>query len=81
MEVLLSELAGKDIKNRHYLGWFGSYAWAGKAVERIKEWNEHHLKFEPVGVPVEMKQSLKDDTFAQCEALGRAMAERLKQDR
>ena len=28
-----------------------------------------------------MKQSLKDDTFAQCEALGRAVAERLKQDR
>ena len=53
----------------------------GKAVGRIKEWNEQHLKFEPVGVPVEMKQSLKDDTFAQCEALGRAMAERLKQDR
>ena len=81
MEVLLSDNAGKDIKNRHYLGWFGSYAWAGKAVERIKEWNETRLKFEPVGTPVEMKQSLKDDTFAQCEALGRAMAERLKQDR
>ena len=81
MEVLLSELAGKDIKNRHYIGWFGSYAWAGKAVERIKEWNEQHLKFEPVGTPVEMKQSLKDDTFALCEALGRAMADRLKEDR
>ena len=81
MEVLLSEIAGKDIKNRHYIGWFGSYAWAGKAVECIKNWNETRLKFEPVGTPVEMKQSLKDDTFAQCEALGRAMADRLKQDR
>ena len=34
-----------------------------------------------MGTPVEMKQSLNNDTFAQCEALGRAMAERLKQDR
>ena len=81
MEVLLSEIAGKDIKNRHYIGWFGSYAWAGKAVERIHHWNETKLKFEAVGTPVEMKQSLKEDSYAQCEALGRAMAERLKQDR
>ena len=81
MEVLLSELAGKDIKNRHYLGWFGSYAWAGKAVERIHHWNDEKLKFEAVGVPVEMKQSLKDESMAQCEALGRAMAERLIADR
>ena len=36
MDVLLSELANRDIKN-HYLGWFGSYGWAGKAVAKIKE--------------------------------------------
>ena len=77
MEVLLSELAGKDIKN-HLLGWFGSYAWAGKAVDRIAEWNETKLHFEPVGTPVELKQSLNDETTAQCLALGKAMAERLK---
>lgn len=77
MEVLLSELAGKDIKN-HLLGWFGSYAWAGKAVDRIAEWNETKLHFEPVGTPVELKQSLNEETTAQCFALGKAMAERLK---
>ena len=77
MEVLLSELAGKDIKN-HLLGWFGSYAWAGKAVDRIAEWNETKLHFEPVGKPVELKQSLNEETTAQCFALGKAMAERLK---
>ena len=77
MEVLLSELAGKDIKN-HLLGWFGSYAWAGKAVDRIDEWNETKLHFEPVGKPVELKQSLNEETTAQCFALGKAMAERLK---
>ena len=76
MDVLLSELAGKDIKN-HLLGWFGSYGWASKAVSEIKRWNEERLHYEPVGEPVEIKQSLTPETTAQCEALGRAMAERL----
>ena len=78
MEVLLSELAGKDIKN-HLLGWFGSYAWPGKAVGKIAEWNEQKLHFTPVGTPVEIKQSLDADTTAQCFALGKAVAEALKQ--
>ena len=76
MDVLLSELAGKDIKN-HLLGWFGSYGWASKAVSEIQRWNEERLHYEPVGEPVEIKQSLTPETTAQCEALGRAMAERL----
>ena len=80
MDVLLSELANRDIKN-HYIGWFGSYAWASKAVAKIGEWNDTRLHFEPVGTPVEIKQSLSEDTYAQCVALGKAMAERLKADR
>lgn len=78
MDVLLSELAGKDIKN-HLLGWFGSYGWASKAVAEIQKWNDNRLHFEPVGSPVEIKQSLTPETFVACEALGRAMAERLKE--
>lgn len=77
MDVLLSELAGKDIKN-HLLGWFGSYGWASKAVSEIARWNEEKLHYEQVGEPVEIKQSLTPETKAQCEALGHAMAERLK---
>lgn len=77
MDVLLSELANRDIKN-HLIGWFGSYGWAGKAVAKIKEWNENHLHFEPVGEPVEMKQALTPEVAEQCRALGRAMAEKLK---
>ena len=77
MDVLLSELAGKDIKN-HLLGWFGSYGWASKAVSEIQKWNDERLHFEAVGEPVEIKQSLTAETKAQCEALGRVMAERLK---
>ena len=76
MDVLLSELAGKDIKN-HLLGWFGSYGWASKAVSEIQRWNDERLHFEPVGTPVEIKQSLTPETTAQCEALGREMAKRL----
>ncbi|MDE5784870.1 MAG: FprA family A-type flavoprotein [Prevotella sp.] len=76
MDVLLSELSQKDIKGR-YLGWFGSYGWASKAVAEIAKWNDEKLKYEAVGEPVEIKQSLTPETFAQCEALGRAMAEKL----
>lgn len=80
MDVLLSELANRDIKN-HYFGWFGSYGWAGKAVAKIKEWNDTQLHFEPVGKPVEMRQALTADVAAQCSELGKAMAERLIADR
>lgn len=76
MESLLSELAGRDMKNR-LLGWFGSFSWAGKAMKTIGEWNETRLHFEPVGTPVEIKQSLDEATTCACEELGRAMGERL----
>lgn len=77
MDVLLSEVARRDIKN-HYIGWFGSHAWASKAVSEIAKWNDEHIHFEVVGEPVDMKQSMTVDVKTQCEALGRAMAEKLK---
>ena len=76
MNVLLDELSQKDIKGR-LLGWFGSYSWASKAVGEIARWNDEKLKYEAVGQPVEIRQALNADTLAQCEALGRDMAERL----
>lgn len=76
MDVLLSELSNRDIKN-HLLGYFGSFSWASKAVEKIGEWNTNGLKFEEVGTPVEIKQSVDAETKEQCIALGRAMAEKL----
>ena len=77
MDVLLSEIANRDIKSRLF-GWFGSFAWAGKAVAKIQQWNDESLHFDAVGEPVEMKQALTPETRQQCEALGRAMAEALK---
>ena len=76
MDVLLNELAGKDIKN-HLLGWFGSHCWASKAVSEIEKLNTERLKFEPVGSPVDMKQGLPAQTVDECRALGQAMAARL----
>ena len=80
MEVFLSEIANSDIKN-HVIGWFGSHGWASKAVSKIAEWNENHIKFEPVGVPVDMTQALDETSTEQCKALGKAIADRLKTDR
>lgn len=80
MDVLLDQIANRDIKN-HLIGWFGSYGWASKAVAKIKDWNDNHIHFEAVGEPVEMKQSLTPEVAEQCRALGHAMAERLKADR
>ena len=80
MEVLLAEIAGKDIKGNHLLGWFGSHGWASKAVGEIQRWNDERLHFEPVGEPVDMKQALTAETRQQCEALGRAMAARLLEE-
>ena len=76
MNVLLDELSQKDIKGRLF-GWFGSYSWASKAVSEIQRWNDERLHYEAVGTPVEIRQALTAETFAQCETLGREMAQRL----
>lgn len=76
MEHLLSAIANRDMKNRLY-GWFGSYAWASKAVSILGEWNETKFHFEPVGEPVEMKQAMSDEVREKCLALGKAMAEKI----
>ena len=79
VEALLSKILLREVKGR-YLGYFGSFAWAGAAVKRLAEFAEKS-KFELIGDPVEMKQAMKDLTYTQCENLARAMADRLKKDR
>ena len=76
MNVLLDELSQKDIKGRLF-GWFGSFSWASKAVSEIQRWNDERLHYEAVGQPVEIRQALTPETYAQCEALGCDMARRL----
>ena len=79
MDVLLQEVANRDIKN-HLIGWFRSYSWASKAVAAIGEWNENHLHFEKVGEPVEMKQALTPEIKEECNRLGREMAAKLLEE-
>ena len=79
MESLLSKIAARDMKNR-VMGYFGSYTWASAAVKKLTEYAEK-LKFEVVGTPIEMKQSMKPDNYEEAKALAKAMANRLKADR
>jgi len=79
MEYLLSKVESRDMKNR-YFSYFGSFTWAGAAVKRLAQFAEDS-KFEIIGTPVEMKQSMRLETYDACVALGKAMAERLIQDR
>ena len=75
----VGKVAAREMKNR-VMGYFGSYTWASAAVKKLAEYAEK-LKFELVGNPVEMKQSMGQDTARQAKELAKAMAERLKADR
>lgn len=77
--AMLSKIEERDMKNR-YFSYFGSYTWAGAAVKRLAAFAENS-KFEIIGTPVEMKQSMHIENYNACVELGKAMAERLKQDR
>lgn len=79
MESLLSKVAARDMKNR-LIGYFGSFTWASAAVKKLGEYAAQ-LKFEVVGNPVEMKQSMSANNEQQARELAVAMAERLKADR
>lgn len=78
VEALLSKILIREVKGR-YLGYFGSFCWAGAAVKRLAEFAEKS-KFELVGEPVEMKQSMTELIYERCENLARAMAKRLQKD-
>lgn len=79
IEALLSKILSREMKGR-YLGYFGSFTWASAAVKRLAEFAEKS-KFELIGDPVEMKQSMQEIAYTQCEDLACAMASRLKVDR
>lgn len=79
MEALLSKVAARDMKNR-LIGYFGSFTWASAAVKKLGEYAAQ-LKFEVVGNPVEMKQSMSANNEQKARELAVAMADRLKADR
>ncbi len=75
VESLISKIEGREIKGR-YLGYFGSFTWAGAAVKRLAAFAESS-GFELIGNPVEMKQAPNASVWEGCAALGKAMAEKL----
>lgn len=78
IESVLSKIEMREVKHRLF-GYFGSFTWAGAAVKRLAAFDER-MKWETVGTPVEQKQGLKPATYEECWALGKAMAEKLKQE-
>lgn len=76
---LVSLIEGKEMKNRVF-GYFGSFTWAGAAVKNLKDFAEKN-KFEVIGESVEMKQTMNLNVYDAAIKLGKAMADRLKQDR
>lgn len=79
MESLLNKVAARDMKNR-LISYFGSFTWANAAVKKLGEYAAT-LKFEMVGNPVEMKQSMSENAERQARELAVTMADRLKADR
>lgn len=79
IEAIVSHIENRDMRHRCF-GYFGSFTWAGAAVRNLKDFAEKS-KFEIIGEPVEMKQAMNMNIYDECIKLGKAMADRLKQDR
>ena len=79
IESLLSKILVREVKGR-YLGYFGSFCWAGAAVKRMGEFAEKS-KIRDCGDPVEMKQAMNGHYLRTMRKPGTCMAERLKKDR
>ena len=75
IESILKMIEVREVRQR-FSGYFGSFTWAGTAVKRLTAFNEK-MKWEMVGDPVEMKQSMNVETQEKCIMLGKAMAERI----
>jgi len=76
VDYLLRKIAERNLPPR-VLGCFGSFTWAGTAVRCLTEFAAAR-KWELTGVPVEMKQGYSTDCEAQCDALAREIAAKVK---
>jgi flavorubredoxin len=69
---LLAKLETRDIKHRKF-AYFGSSTWSNASIKLLGAFAER-VKWEVVSVPIEIKQSLKEDKYEECIALGRLLA-------
>ena len=76
IDSLVSKIAGRDVANR-YLALFGSFTWAGAAAKQLAAFQENS-KLTLVAPPVEVKQALTPETYAQCLSLGERLAAAVK---
>ena len=76
VESILSKIEIREVKNRYY-GYFGNFTWSGAAVKRLAAFGEK-MNWEVVGASAEEKMGLKENKYAECIALGEAMAAKLK---
>ena len=76
-------LCGRVLFSGDAFGCFGALngAWVDEQMNCDDYWLEMVRYYSNIvgkyGTPVEIRQALTPETFAQCEALGRALAERL----
>ncbi len=75
IESVLKKIENREIKNR-YFSYFGSFSWANGASKQLASFAER-IKWEVIGTPIENKMGLKAEGYIACEALAKAMAERL----
>ena len=75
IDAILKMIEMREVQNRLF-GYFGSYTWASAAVKRLAAFHEN-MKWELVGNPVEMKQSMNIEIAEKCVKLGKDMAKRL----
>jgi flavorubredoxin len=76
MEAVLNKLDHTGLKNR-YLGVFGNMSWSGGGVKAIDAFAES-VKWERVGDSIEAKYTPKEEEFKKLIELGKAMAEKVK---
>lgn len=76
LRYIMDKIQLLEIKNR-YLGYFGNFCWAGKAVKLLGEFAQQ-TKFTLVGDGVEFQQAMKDSDYDQCAVLAKSMADKLK---
>jgi flavorubredoxin len=74
IESLLKMIEMREVRPR-LAGYFGSFTWAGAAIKRLFAFNEN-MQWDMVAEPVEMKQSMNDETREKCVKLGKAIAKR-----
>lgn len=78
VQNLIDELGNKNLKNR-YFGYFGGHAWAGTSLRLLGDFADS-MQFEIVCAPVDMKQSLNEDSYKKAMLLGSNMAKKILSD-